>query len=355
MTTPLSTAAIEAGFAASPRFFPHSLDIANRRVLMLDLTVETFLGESFLDDRLFQSGPPGGWLPEEEFVRLAARLPAPARSVGYVFHVGHCGSTLLSRLLAAKGDAFPLREPVPLRVLADARVEADQPWDPLGEARYSRLLDAFTRSWARRPAGAHLSLVKATSLASGLAPDLMEVTPHARALALRIPLPVYLAALLSPGEPSADLMRGARVRLSRLSNLVGDPGLRLHALTPGELAAVSWLAEAATLSRLATTLPDRVIALDFEDFLAAPADTLSRVAGHFGLPWQQADAGAAIASPIMQRYSKSPDQAYTPGDRAAVQAESAARNAGEIDRGRALVDTLVGRFDALEGVADWTG
>ena len=353
MSTPLSTAAIEAGFAVSPRYFPHTLDISGRRILMLDLPEQVFINESFLDDRLFQSGPAGGWLPEDDFIRLASALPAPGQGLGFIFHVGHCGSTLISRLLASKADAFPVREPVPLRGLAEARAEAGQPWDPLGEDRYHTLLDAFTRSWARRPSAAHLSIVKATSLASGLAPDLLSAVPGAKALALRIPLPAYLAALLSPGEPSPDLMRGARVRLSRLGKMVGDPGILLHAMSPGELAAVSWLAEAATLAHLKAAMPDRVMALDFEAFLHAPADTLRAVAIHFGLDWSEADAAAAIASPIMQRYSKAPDQSFTPRDRIAVLADSAARNADEIARGRALAGRMVRRLDSLSGVTDW--
>lgn len=353
MNAPLSTQDVADGFAAGPRYFPHTLDIAARRVLMLDLPVATYLAESFLDDRLFQAGPRGGWLGEDDFLLMAGQLPAPTDAPGFIFHVGHCGSTLLSRLLAA-GGGFPVREPVPLRVLADARCEADKPWDPLGVDRYRGLLNAFVRSWARRPDGAATVIVKATSLSSGLAPDLLAAAPGAPALALRIPLPAYLAALLAPDEPSADLMRGARVRLSRLTALCGgDPGVRLHALSPGELAALSWLAEAATLAGLHRAEPDRVMALDFEDFLKQPAGRLHDMARHFGLALSRDDAGAAIASPVMSRYSKAPDQGFTPDDRAAMQAQSAARNAGEIAKGRAMVESLVRRYEGLSDVSDW--
>lgn len=353
MNTPLSTQEVSDGFAAGPRYFPHTLDIAARRVLMLDLPVDTYVAESFLDDRLFQAGPRGGWLGEDEFLAIAGTLPVPEKAPGFIFHVGHCGSTLVSRLLAAMG-AFPVREPVPLRVLADARCEADRPWDPLGEARYRALINAFVRSWSRRPDGAATTIVKATSLSSGLAPDLMAAAPQAPALALRITLNDYLAALLAPDEPSADLMRGARVRLSRLAALCGeDPGVRLHALSPGELAALSWLAEAATLARLTQSEPDRVMALDFETFLSGSGETLHTIAVHFGLPASQEDAERAIASPLMSRYSKSPDHGFTPDDRAALQAESAARNAGEIAKGRAIVLGLVRRYEGLAGVSDW--
>lgn len=353
MTTPLSLSAIEHGFAAGPRLFPHSHDIAGRRVLVLDLPETVFLSESFLDDRLFQSAPSGGWMPEADFLRITSSLSEPKTALGFVFHVGHCGSTLISRLLAT-GGAFPVREPVPLRTLADARCEVGKPWDPLGEDRYRDVLNAFTRSWARRPAGAAMSVVKATSLASGLAPDLLAAAPQTKALALRLPLAAWLAALLAPEEPSADLMRGARVRLSRLAALAGgDPGIRLHALSPGELAAASWLAEAATLARLAADHPERVHGLDFETFLARPEASLLAVARHFGLPWEEADAEAAVRSPLMQRYSKAPDQGFTPQDRTEQLAESAARNRAEIAKGRNLAGRLVEQFDGLRGAADW--
>ena len=142
--------------------------------------------------------------------------------------------------------------------------------------------------------------------------------------------------------------------MSRLASLCGgDSGVRLHALSPGELAALSWLAEAATLARLAQAEPDRVMALDFEDFLARPGEALHAVAAHFSLPASPEDARSAIASPLLSRYSKSPDQGFTPDDRAAQQADSAARNAGEIAKGRAMAEGLVGRYEGLASVSDW--
>ena len=43
----------------------------------------------------------------------------------------------------------------------------------------------------------------------------------------------------------------------------------------------------------------------------------------------------------------------TPGDRAAQLAASTERHAGEIARGRTLVEGMVGRFETLGGVSDW--
>ena len=57
---------------------------------------------------------------------LSARSATPwvaysdERAVHFIFHTGHVGSTLVSRLLDETGDVLSLREPLPLRTLADA-------------------------------------------------------------------------------------------------------------------------------------------------------------------------------------------------------------------------------------------
>jgi hypothetical protein len=341
-------------YARDADLFPQNLDPLQRKVLVVAAAQGALEEASFLDDRMLTPGMAGGWLSFEDFLLRAREAAEPAGRLGYIFHVGHCGSTLLSRLLAFRPGDTALREPQILRVLAEASCDIAEPWAALSEDMIHQLLDGLVRSWARPRGEASRVIVKATSLASGLGPDLLELTPQARAIALHMKLEPYLAALLAPETPSVDLSRGARVRFGRLKALLGDPGWRLHQLSLGELAAASWLCEASAMADLAATHPDAVHALDFDDFLAAPGPHVLQAANHMGLGWTEPDAHAALASPIMQRYSKAPEHQYGPDLRRQVLDDSRRRNAGEIAAGRAFVGRMLSAHPVLKPVEAWT-
>lgn len=352
MTTSPVLARLNADFATDPRLYPHSLDLAGRRVLVVELGLEALGAASFLDERVLQVRPAGGWMDEDAFVALAGGAGAPGAALGFIFHMGHCGSTLLARLLAHRGDAFALKEPLTLRQLAEAALDLDTPWDAVGAQRHTGLMQALLNSWARRPAGVERAIVKATSLTSGLAPALMDRAPETRALVLRLGLEPYLATLLAPEPLSGDLSAGARMRFRRLTQAIGDPGWRLHRLSPGELAAASWLTEAFSLKQLLAHAPDRTLAIDFEAFLAEPDAHLLDAARHIGLSWDEAAAKAAAGSDIMRRYAKAPEHGYDPDLRRRVLEDSRSRKAGEIAKGLAFAHAAMERNAALGALPD---
>ena len=124
---------------ASPDAYPQHLDLVRGLVLAIRMDEAAYRGASFLDDRVLGPGTQGAWLPGASVSEAAGRVAHP-RPLHFIFHTGHVGSTLLSRLLDETGAVLPLREPLPLRVLADAH-------DALG--RPESLLDApqFEPSW----------------------------------------------------------------------------------------------------------------------------------------------------------------------------------------------------------------
>lgn len=77
-----------------PEFLPFKLDLVARRVLLVRLTAQQRRDAAFLDERALPPGVDGGWLPLDAWQAHGDVAPADA-----IFHIGHCGSTLLSRLL----------------------------------------------------------------------------------------------------------------------------------------------------------------------------------------------------------------------------------------------------------------
>ena len=96
-------------------WLPYKLDLVLQRVLWVRLPADARAAAAFLDDRALPAGVQGVWAPLDSLAGLPATPPADA-----LLHIGHCGSTLLSRVIEAWPGVQALREPVPLRTLAAA-------------------------------------------------------------------------------------------------------------------------------------------------------------------------------------------------------------------------------------------
>src|SRR5699024_6494412 len=103
------------GLREDPCVFPQELDPINRRLLLVRLTEAKIRAASFLDGRVLDGGEPGGWIPLARALEVRPRNSGPA---GIILHCGHCGSTLISRLLGELPGAWVLREPLALHALA---------------------------------------------------------------------------------------------------------------------------------------------------------------------------------------------------------------------------------------------
>ena len=119
----------------------------------------------------------------------------------------------------------------------------------------------------------------------------------------------------------------------------------LHALSPGELAALGWLVESLARRQAIADHGVRVLALDFDAFLADVAGALARVAGHFGLAADVATIEAAAAGPVLRQYAKAPQPPFPPGERATRLGESRRENRAEIAKGLAWLERMA-RADA---------
>ena len=109
-----------SGLAASPDVYLQKVDLARDAALLVQLGESVYRTASFLDDRILTSDVKGSWVSLGS-VLDAAQAIGERKPLHFIFHTGHVGSTLLSRLLDESGCVLSLREPLPLRTLADAR------------------------------------------------------------------------------------------------------------------------------------------------------------------------------------------------------------------------------------------
>jgi hypothetical protein len=143
----------------------------------------------------------------------------------------------------------------------------------------------------------------------------------------------YLATLLAGQNSPTDLRGHGPERMRRLQSFVTAPLAPLHTLSIGELAAMSWLAESWTQREAVKRFAGRVIALDFDQFLSTVADSMGRILRHFELSDDARYLSEVGRSPVLTRYSKAPEHAYTPNIRAEVLRDSRRHNMEEIRKG----------------------
>ena len=165
--------------------------------------------------------------------------------------------------------------------------------------------------------------VKATSFTSEIAGRL--VPPVSRALFLYAQPARYIENILAGPNSRAELEALSPMRLERLRTRCPDIGWDLARLSDARKAALGWACEMTSLDRSGAALgAERVMWLDFDRFLEAPAGYFGRIAAFFGHPVAAAEAEAICAGPWMRRYSKAPEYEYSPGLRRAVLAEARA-------------------------------
>jgi hypothetical protein len=319
------------GFAAtpapSPAWFPQLLDPINDRVLLVRRSEEEYRAAAFLDERSVRQDC------ERQVVdwsALAASAPAGARrDVQYIFHIGHVGSTLISRLLGELPDVLALREPLIVRAMDEMLAERGRPealWDP---ASLPGRLDVMTSLLSRTFRPEQRAMVKATSFTSESAADL--VPPGSKALLLHVSAERYIETILAGENSRRDLRATAPARLKRLHRRSGDHRWNLWEMSEGARVAMAWAAEMTSLGQAEDGLPDgATLRMDFDAFLAAPAQSLQALASFFGIALDSATAGQLAFHPLTGRYSKATDHQFGAEQRAALLAEARRDHAGAI-------------------------
>jgi hypothetical protein len=330
-----------ADIAASPSQYPLALDSAQDRVLLTRLSEADYRVSSFLDNRMVTPGMRTIWVPLGQIA--AASRHVNAQPLHFIFHSGHVGSTLLSRLLDEIPGLLGLREPMPLRTLADD-------YDRLGGvAQFNMGLATFLRLWSRGFKDTRAVVVKGTSIASRIAPTLLDMATKSRAVYLNVTLETYLATMLASAAGNDDVSTFGKLRAARLSAILET------ALPPvkskGEAIAIAWLTERLNQQATQSAAGERVLAVDFDHMLADLPQTLARIAAHFELNAGPSIIAKLAKSAVLTRYSKSPERhAFSHVERTARLKNALRSHAGEVGKGKTFVAELSARHKAVEAL-----
>ena len=342
---------LESALAKSPDIYAQKLDLVRLHVLLIRFGEAEYRAASFLDDRILGPTTRASWLAFDRAAAALRRVQDP-RPVHYVLHTGHVGSTLVSRLLDESRVVLSLREPLPLRTLAEVQDVVGSHESLLSPAQFELLANLVLGSWRRGYASTQCIVVKATSSAARVAPVLLRQLETSRAIYLSLRAEPYLAALLAGANSWQDLRGHAVERMRRLSSLVAAPIAPLHAMSLGELAAMSWLAESLTRTQIAEQFQARTLALDFDAFLADVTSSMARIFAHFGITMEQAWIERIGASPVLGQYSKAPEHEFNPALRAEIMRDARREHRAEIDRGMKWLEALGRAENSVARVLD---
>lgn len=336
--------ALAAALERSPELFPHSYDVAAEATSFIRLSEADYRQASFLDARIFGHQRVGRTLswPQLQAAVAASRLE---ESCHFIFHIGHTGSTLLSRLLGADPRALSIREPMILRTFAqlgsDSAGGAKEPWpDDAFDAR----LGLFLKLWSRGFRDDQQTVVKATSFVSELAPRILARSHRPRAIFLFIAPETYLATILAGPNSRQESKMLAPSRLVRLQRRIGAERWKLSPMSEGEMIAMSWACEMSALAPAMRAAGGHAMWLDFDRFLAEPDSALLAAFRHLDIEASETDVATVLAGPDMHRYAKATEHPYDPQLRRDLLDQARAEHRGEIARGMAWLNNAAREF-----------
>lgn len=316
---------------------PFQYDTMTEQVMMVALKADAINKAAFLDQRVLAEAGGSFLVPTRDFADAASSLPA--RLPNMIFHQGHCGSTLISRLIAAASPSRAFREPLVLRSLAALAANAASGDAAVTPNTTAERVALFLRCFAQ---GRSPSIVKASSICTDLAAPLMAENPDFRALFVFVQPDTYIATMLAGPNNRVDLGAFGGLRRQRLRNR-GVETAPLFTLSTGQLAALAWLCEAAAYH--AAPKDGRFLAVDFDGFLSDPLTGLQAASRHLGLAVDPVAARMAIDGPDMRTYSKAQHHEFTPALRAQILSDARHEFSREIDAGMDWLDEIAGIGD----------
>ena len=336
-------------FAHSAEWHLYDLDAGGELAHLLRLTEADYRDSSFLDERAAIPGRQTRTVSVEELEDGLHRVAHTLPPLQMIFHLGHCGSTLLSRALAATTAVLPLREPLTLRKLVALFLAEGRP------VRFADRLDPALTAHARVFRPQQRAMLKATSTCNPLLIPILQARPESRALLIYVSLETYLAGMLGKLTPASDLTGHSTIRLADWKTI---PGASAVAESPGNvhdpvrLAVLAWLTGMRHLLAAVAEFPSRTRLLDFEVFLADPEARLSTAAEFFGLG-HEVPAILEAWPGVSTGYSKQPEQAYSAFNRRKTLQRGRMTRSAEILAGLNWAETLTAGVDALQPCGDY--
>lgn len=226
---------------------------------------------------------------------------AGAPAVSFIFHMAHCGSTLLARALDIPDRNIVYREPLALRQLAVEKSSAGFS----REEDWRRRMKLVARLLARRYAKKGPAIVKANVPVNFIIPELLDACADEPSIVLYFPLEHYLMAILR----SANHRKWVASVVTEMQRAIGKKVPLESNMSVAKAAAALWLAQISIYQDAARKRPN-IASLNAEDLFDTPDVAVRRAFEHFGQPVREEEVAKIVGGELFARYSKNPQVAF---------------------------------------------
>ena len=241
------------------------------------------VGSKFLDHRMNSLSELQSFKLKRE--QLPSKLYQPSGKgniQGFIFHMGHVGSTMVANALGTAESTICLKEPLPLRYLAAEFIAIQDNRSFLGYDKYTSDFN-FVINHIKRPYfEKNQVVIKCTSGVLEIAEQLLAQC-HVPSVFLYMKPERFIANILREGGGRTDLLGRVTNSLRRLNRLQSFKYVCPTGLTIGEKAAILWLADFMTASRLTANPQYNLKLVDFDAVLDDWDQSLSQIASQFNL------------------------------------------------------------------------
>lgn len=280
------------------------LEFRGPNALFVQMTRETYRRSIFTDRQRIVAASPRVWeVPVDKLMSQYESQNLPQPPLGYIFHVAHCGSTLLARALDHSSQLLVYREPPPLRQLAvEFAATPDGAYDVGVLARRLQLVTALL---GRTYESSQTTIVKANVPVNFILPQLMELNPDSSGILLYATLRGYLLSVLKSPEHQQWVIGVVRELAGGIKRIELLADVKPETLSPAKAAACLWLAQILNYRQMVKST-DRVRTLDCETLFDRPADTLEAAFALFGVELAAKEIRNIVSGDLFSHHAKLP-------------------------------------------------
>lgn len=303
--------------------------------LFLDMDRDAYQRSIFFDNRISPASQNITTFELSQLIEANESRASRPPDISYIFHMAHCGSTLLARALDIRSKNIVYREPATLRqlgVIAARSCFGETPsdsWRQLFNLTSSLLGKTYNKSGP--------IIVKGNVPVNFIIPQVMDVSPQTRGILLYATLDNYVLSVLK-----SPIHRGwVKGVLGQLSNgveaVVGVNEKDREEMSFAQAAACLWLVQISIYARMADRYSS-IRTLDAEFFFNQPKLTISNVSGFFGYELDADTIEDIVNSDLFLRYSKDPRRSYDNIRRVREREYLRAELAGQLTEAKIWVD-----------------
>jgi hypothetical protein len=340
--------------ASSPELFLRDIDPGRNAAILTPMSEDSYRRSSFLDNRIVREGDKDIVLPAGALIRILKDSDEPPGTINYIFHVGHCGSTLIARLLGELGDFHALREPAVLMGLSRSYRALERPGFDMTMARWQVLRDLALALLARKWHARQTALVKPTSHAGNLIPQLMSHTGSEKALFLYLDLETYLVTMLRSHTRNENQLYAREFRIREFASLAPSRSAQFGDYPDAFIAALTWLLHTREFS-IAIEDPDivtRSLSMSFDEFLSDPPHQLGRICEFLGSAVDHNTLQRLCTGSTARSHAKSPELDFSAEKRVAELGVAREKSSDEIRAGLAWAARVCSEEPVFAGLIE---